>query len=215
MIVIMLPWWSFKCSFSRVIKTAWEAFIHRESFLNFCLLVAHLIVMSKSKSKSVLDIEYIFEKFPLPWNFLCRFVNFPIILVPVIISHLSEEVVVEVVLLLVGLRRQEVSVQLVGQVIALRIMRMVMMMTMRMMWMMMVAVLTSATSTWLSSWVMWKLVAGASVTATTWIGSSGMFIENALKIKMLRHKQCEHCYHELKMQWKSIEFCTFAADTWG
>ena len=104
--------------------------------------------MSKSKSKSVLDIEYIFEKFPLPWNFLCRFVNFPIILVPVIISHLSEEVVVEVVLLLVGLRRQEVSVQLVGQVIALRIMRMIIMMTIRMM---MVAVLTSATSTWLSS----------------------------------------------------------------
>ena len=99
--------------------------------------------MSKTDDVSVKDIEYIFEKFPLPWNFLCRFVNFSIILVPVIISHLSEEVVVEVVLLLVGLRRQEVSVQLVGQVIALRIMRM--------MWMMMVAVLTSATSTWLSS----------------------------------------------------------------
>ena len=104
--------------------------------------------MSKTDDVSVKDIEYIFEKFPLLWNFLCRFVNFPIILVPVIISHLSEEVVVEVVLLLVGLRRQEVSVQLVGQVIALRIMRMIIMMTIRMM---MVAVLTSATSTWLSS----------------------------------------------------------------
>ena len=40
--LILLPWWPLESSLSRVVKTSREAIIHRERFLNFCFLVAHL-----------------------------------------------------------------------------------------------------------------------------------------------------------------------------
>ena len=110
------------------------------------------------------------------------------------------------------------GIQLVCQVVPLVVVRMVMMMLMvimvmivmiAMVWMIMMIMwmttvmmsgigmdemkATSATSTWLSSWVTWKLVAGASVTATTWIGSSGMFIENALELIISNIVVVLHC----------------------